>query len=279
MPFSAIIIYIVVMGSVFTFRLLPEDYVEAFNDGVIALVCLSGCYYLSHVYRRFKPNDPVRYCWLLFGIGLFGEGIGHVWYSAQQFMVGEVVNFPNTADFFIMVGAVCYVASLWNFRRLVKSNELLVESRLLFWVANLVFLLLLALNVIYIILPTLALPDEPLWLRLLYLYYPVFDTFIAYFCLHLALSFISMGQSPVAKPWVILVIAFLIFLVTDSAFAYIDLAGNYHPYLFINPGWGLAYLCVSHAAYVQSKLMDSVQSIEDKLANFNWDDDDIAAEF
>ncbi len=270
MPFLVIILYIVVMGSIFTFRLMPENSVEAFNDGVIALVCLIGSCCLFRIVKRFQSGDAVRISWLLFAIGLLGEGIGHVWYSTQEFISGEVVSFPNTADYFIMAGAVCYVISFWNFKRLINKNELFHFGKN-FWIANGVFAILVILNIVFIIQPTLADPDETFWMRIFYLYYPVFDTLLAYFCLHLAFSFLSLGQSPVAKPWLILVIAFMIFLVTDSAYAYFEVIGTYHPYMLINPGWGLAYLCVSHAAYSQLKVMKAVESV--KISDFNWDDD------
>ncbi len=271
MPFIIIVLYILVMGAIFLFRLMPEVYVEAFNDGVIAVVCLMGTYHLFRVVKRFQCGDAVRISWLLFAVGLLAEGVGHVWYSVQEFAAGEAMAFPNTADFFIMAGAICYVVSFWNFRRLIKQNEMLELGKSA-WIANSVFVALLILNIVFIIQPTLADTEESLGMRLLYLYYPVFDTFLAYFCLHLALSFFSLGQSPVAKPWTILVIAFLIFLVTDSAYAYFDIIGTYHPYMLINPGWGLAYLCVSHAAYVQSKLMSEVQTI--RIGDIDWDADD-----
>ncbi len=261
MPFFAIVIYIVVMGAIFVFRLLPEVYVEAFNDGVIAVVCLVGAYQLFRVFQRFQPGDAARLSWMLFAIGLFGEGIGHIWYSTQEFIHGEVESFPNSADIFIMAGAICYIVSFWNFKRQLRQVDLLNNpSNKVF--ANIIFFILVVLNFYFIIYPTVTDPEEPIWMRLLYIYYPVADTFLAYFCLHLALSFLTMGQSPIAKPWIVLVIAFLIFLITDSAYAYFEVLGTYHPYMVINPGWGLAYLCVSHAAYRQFKLMDSIQTIQ-----------------
>lgn len=271
MPFFAIVVYVVVMGAVFTFRLMPETYVEAFNDGVIALVCLTGSFFLFRVTRRFQPGDPVRFCWLMFAIGLLGEGLGHVWYSSIGFMYGEVFTFPNLADVFIMAGAVCYVISFWNFKRQLGGNDLMSLGAKA-WIANGIFAVLVLLNVVFIIYPLMADAEEPLYMRLLYIYYPVFDSILAYFCLHLALSFLSLGQSPVARPWMILVIAFSIFLVVDSAYAYFDVIGTYHPYMLINPGWGLAYLCVAHAAYVQYRLMDSMGSIE--ISDDFWADDD-----
>jgi len=271
MPFFVIVLYIVVMGSIFTFRLMPESSVEAFNDGVIAIVCLIGSYHLFRIVKRFQSGDAVRISWLLFAIGLLGEGIGHVWYSAQEFMAGESMAFPNAADYFIMAGAVCYVFSFWNFKRLINKNELFQYGKN-FWIANGVFAVLVILNIIFIIEPTLTDPDETLWMRILYLYYPVFDTLLAFFCLHLAFSFLSLGQSPVAKPWLILVIAFIIFLVTDSAYAYFEVIGTYHSYMLINPGWGLAYLGVSHAAYSQLKVMNAVESVQ--ISDINWDDND-----
>lgn len=271
MPFFVVIAYIVVMGAIFIFRLLPEVYVEAFNDGVIAIVCLTGSYQLFRVYKRFQSGDAARLSWLMFMIGLFGEGVGHVWYSTQEFMHGEVESFPNTADIFIMAGAICYIISFWNFKRRLKGVELL-ENVVNIWMVNAVFLILVLLNSYFIIYPTIADPEESLWMRILYLYYPVFDMVLAYFCLHLALSFLTLGQSPVAKPWAVLVIAYMIFLVTDSAYAYFEVIGTYHPYMLINPGWGLAYLCVSHAAYLQNKLMRSMQDIH-LDANF-WDESD-----
>jgi hypothetical protein len=271
MPLFVIIAYIAVMGAVFTFRLMPEVYVEAFNDGVIAVVCLVGSYHLFRVYKRFESGDVARPSWMFFMIGLLGEGIGHVWYSTQEFMHGEVESFPNTADIFIMAGAICYVISFWKFKRNLKNVDLLNNVANI-WLANAIFLILVILNCVFVIYPTISDPEEALWLRILYLYYPVFDTFLAYFCLHLALSFLSLGQSPVAKPWAVLVIAFMIFLVTDSAYAYFEVLGTYHPYMLINPGWGLAYLCVSHAAYLQYKLMSSMQDI--KIDEHFWDDSD-----
>lgn len=271
MPLFVIIAYIIIMGAVFVFRLLPEVYVEAFNDGVIAVVCLVGSYHLFRVFKRFQSGDSARISWLMFAIGLLGEGVGHVWYCSQEFIHGEVESFPNMADTFIMAGAICYIISFWNFNRQLKSVELIKQGSTR-WLANSIFFVLVLLNCAFIIYPTLSDPEEALWLRVLYIYYPVFDMFLAYFCLHLALSFLTLGQSPVAKPWAVLVIAFMIFLVTDSAYAYFEVLGTYHPYMLINPGWGLAYLCVSHAAYLQYKLMGSMQSIQID-ANF-WDDSD-----
>jgi hypothetical protein len=261
MPFIAIVIYIVLMGSIFIFRLLPEEQMETFNDSVITVVCLVGSIQLFRITRLFQPGDEVRKSWMLFAIGLSCEAIGHLWYSVQGFVYGEVFTFPNTADVFIMAGAVCYVISFWNFSQQVKKNALLNVGSLA-WVVNGIFLALVALNVIFIVRPILMDTSESLWMRFLYLYYPVFDTFLAFFCLHLALSFLQLGQSPIAKPWAILVGSFLIFLVTDSTYAYFDVIDAYHPYLLINPGWGLAYLGVSHAAYVQEKVIRATHSIQ-----------------
>ncbi|MBZ0255783.1 hypothetical protein K8I31_06950, partial [bacterium] len=166
MPFFVVIAYIVVMGAIFIFRLLPEVYVEAFNDGVIAIVCLTGSYQLFRVYKRFQSGDAARLSWLMFMIGLFGEGVGHVWYSTQEFMYGEVESFPNTADIFIMAGAICYIISFWNFKRRLKGVELL-ENVVNIWMVNAVFLILVLLNSYFIIYPTIADPEESLWMRIL----------------------------------------------------------------------------------------------------------------
>lgn len=272
MPFIVVVAYCVIVALVYSFRLIPEDQVEACNDAVIAITTGFASWQVFSIMKQFAPGEPSRTCWMLFACGLFCDFIGHTIYSVAQLVVGTVLTFPHAADIFIMIGQLLYVISFILFL-LQMTKLVLFEDKGMTSLANGIFIVLLSLNLYFIIVPTILLEEETAFMRALYLVYPVFDTLLAFTCLHLALHFWAMGRSPLTRPWFVMAIAFLIFMVTDSAYAYVNLNGWYHPYLLINPGWGLAYLLVSYATYLQRCLMTSVELI-DVEALFAEDDGD-----
>ncbi len=260
MPCWGIVLYLVLMGCIFIFRLLPESKVEMVNDTIISIVCFLGSIQLFSVCRYLEPKDSIRRIWFLFGVGLFLESIGHGIYAWFELLSNEAISFPFYSDYFITTSMLLYSYSFSYFYYHLDQSDILPHSERKN-IANLLFLVLFIVQGIFYIYPTMTEYSESLWMRILYLIYPVLDLVIAYFCLHLVIAFSVMGRSPIAKPWVILVIAYFVFLFTDSAYAYVELWGNYHPYLWINPGWGLAYLLVAHASYKQRKMMIRIDQL------------------
>lgn len=273
MPFIVIVVYVVAVVLVYTFRIIPEDYVEAANDTVIAFATGFGAWQVFRITRLFTPGETSYRCWMFFAFGLLMDSIGHFTYSIAQLVLGTFLTFPHAADWFIIVAQFAYAISFIMFLRQMRSLDITPKG-IIPWIANGLFLVLLGLNIYFIILPTMQLEEETVLMRALFLVYPLYDTILAYTGLHLALMFYAMGRSPLTKPWTVLVIAFLIMMVTDSAFAYVDLNDHYHPYLLINPGWGLAYLLISYAAYLQRGLVTRIMKTPDNYAFLVQDSDE-----
>lgn len=236
-------------------RLLPEAMVEASNDAFISIVCFFGFYNLLMVSNRFQKGERAGRCWFLFSIGLLLDAAGHTVYAVQEFTINEAMAFPNIADVFIIVGQILYITSLFLFLRDINRLQLFPPSKRKL-IANAIVLLIVGLTIYFIIYPGMTDDSEPLWLRFAYQIYPVMDIFLSLFSIHLLLAFTVMGYSPVSKPWLVIVTGFLTFFITDSAYAYFEVLGTYHPYLLINPGWGLAYMLLSYSSYLQIKLMN-----------------------
>lgn len=260
-PIILIVAYVIFIATVFPTQAISEDLIEGINDSLIALFCLFGATLLYQVSLRFNKSDGNRTTWSLFALGLFCEGIGHVIYSIAGIVIGPVEDFPHVSDIIIAIGGVLYIVSLSRFLIDLVSTDLLPPKRYM-WIANAVFALYAAVFILLVILPVTQNYEVSVAMRAAYLVYPIIDSVIVFLCIHLALIFLSMGQSPMARPWMILVIAFLVFALTDSAFAYYHLIlDEYHPYLWINPGWGLAYLLIMLGASKQLYLMSQWDSI------------------
>ena len=255
MPFWGIIVYVVVMGAVYGFRLLPEARVEAYNDALISLACLFGAYNMWIVSRRFHQTDAVRICWFYFSIGLLLEGVGHVIYSTAEIIYDVALEFPTIADVFIVVGCTFYVRSLYRFLREFNQLSMMPADRRK-GIATALALGIIGLVVIFVVYPSLVDDTEPLLLRIALQIYPAIDALLIVFCLHILMGMMAVGYSEVLKPWWILVTAYSLFFLTDSAYGYLIAVDRYHPYALINPGWGLSYLLVSYASYAQWKLMN-----------------------
>ncbi len=260
MPLYGIFIYIAVVIMVYVFRLLPEERVEASNDAFISVACLFGFYNLWRVSKQFEKGERTGFCWFLFSLGLLCEGIGHVIYSVQEFAYNTYLTFPNVADVLIIIGAGFYIYSLHLFLHEINRLQLFPDSHRKL-IANIITLVIVVLTAYFIVYPVMVDDSEPLWLRLAYQIYPVIDIFLAWYSFHLLLAFSVMGFSPVSKPWLVIVLAFMAFFITDTAYAYYEVLGLYHPYLLINPGWGLSYLLMSYASYLQIKLMDQLRPV------------------
>ncbi|MBI1389755.1 MAG: hypothetical protein GC154_15055 [bacterium] len=269
MPLIGVIAYIVAAGAVFTFRLVDENRVEAYNDAIIAIVCLLASFVFYQVSKRFQKNDEARLSWRLFCIGIGLEGAGHVVYAVIELILNQEVPYPSIADLFITIGMLFNISALWSFSQ--KFNRLnLAPSTGRTILANFIIAVFAAGTYYFIIQPVLFDESEALWLRIAYQIYPVLDLILAYFCFNLALSFLEMGASPLAAPWQTLIAAYLLFLITDSAYGYYDAMGLYHSYMWINPGWGLSYILIAHAAYKQKKLM---AGFEASIPVFSLDDE------
>lgn len=249
------------MGLIYGFRILPETRLEAFNDCIITLACFIGSFQLYCVTKRFDREDEVRINWLLFCIGLFLEGAGHAIYSVSEFLIGDTISFPYYSDYFIAAGETLYIFSFRSFLLHFIRSDMLPKNRRES-VSNILFIVILLAQIAFYLIPSIKTSEDSIWEQILYLIYPLLDLTIAYYCVHLALALYSMGHSPIAKPWIILVAAFFVFLITDTVYMYIELWEMYHPYLWINPGWGLAYFLISYAAFRQRKLMDFFDTVD-----------------
>lgn len=262
MPLYGVIAYIVVVILVYTMRLLPETMVEASNDAFISFACFLGFYNLWQVSKRFGADEPSRRCWFIFSIGLLFDAIGHTIYSVQEFVLNVVMTFPNIADIMIIAGQISYITSLYLFLREINRLHLFPPSKRKI-IGSCIFLILTALIVYYIIYPVMIDDSESLFMRCLYQIYPVMDIFLSWYSIHLLLAFSVMGFSPISKPWLVIVLGFFLFFITDSAYAYYEVTGEYHPYLLINPGWGLSYLLLSYASSLQINLMDQLRPVSE----------------
>lgn len=261
MPFPVILIYLALMGFIFSVQPFSISHVEAFCDFFITLFCFVGALNLYRVAYRYEKSDAAHATWLLFALGLFCEGIGYLVYFLYEVLLDLYLTFPQVADLSIMSGMICYIISFRIFKQQINALDA-YQSSTRAWMANGLFILFVALNIIFISLPTLSNPATPLWLRLVFLIYPAFDIFLAYYCLHLALAFLSMGRSPIARPWLILVCAFALLFMTDSWFAYINLQGLYNPYSLILPLKGFAYLLLSYASHLQLAFIQQIDAFE-----------------
>lgn len=270
MPLLVTFLYIIGISIVFCFRLIPENRVEAYNDIIIMVVCTVTSIQLFQIYRRFDRNDTARYCWLFFGVGVLCEAVGYLIYSIMELLLNRNVEFPNYAEIPIMLGVLFYICSMWLFLVLLDFRSIHPPlSRKI--VVNTIFILLTILHIVFYVLPTILDRSETLWMRLLYQIYPTTDLILAYLCLHHALAWLTTGHSAIAQPWMVLVAAFFLFLITDYLYNILILWNLYHPYQWINPGWGLAYLLMSHAAYLQKKLMNDREMSDE--GGFSYTDD------
>ncbi len=268
MPLIGIFIYLVLMAGIYFFRIIPETRLESYHDFFIMIVCFLGSYYLYRVYRLFDKNDTIRFCWLFFSGGLFLEGCGYCLYSFLEWLQGNSVMFPSVADVPIIGGCVLYIISFWLYLY-HQSRHYFLPSLSWRFAANTLFLVLLILHISFFVIPILHDSTQSLWLRLMYQIFPRLDIILAYFCLNLAFAWISRGYTHIAKPWLILAMAMMIFLITDYSYNVYVLFDMYHAYLWINPGWGLAYLLMAHAAYVQWNLMLNLNPLEEEVVLFH----------
>jgi hypothetical protein len=243
-------------------RLLPEPMVEASNDAFISFACYLGFYNLWRVSKRFDKDENSGRCWFIFSIGLLFDAVGHTVYAVQEFAYGEAMSFPNIADVLIITGQISYITSLAFFLNEINHLQLFPTSKRKV-IGNTVVLFLAASIIYFIIYPVMIDDSEPLYMRCLYQIYPVMDIFLSWYAIHLLLAFTVMGFSPISKPWVVIVMGFMLFFITDSTYAYYEVIGNYHPYLLINPGWGLSYLLLSYASTLQIKLMDQLRPVSE----------------
>ncbi|MEW6233947.1 MAG: hypothetical protein AB1656_01040 [Candidatus Omnitrophota bacterium] len=258
MPLAGIVLYIVYAAIVFPFRLLPEDAVEPVNDAIVAVVCSLGSYCFYRVSRLFDREDKARMTWFLFAIGVGLDGLGHVVYSAGEFLIHGYAPYPHPGDIFIIIGEGFNISALGYFYSHFKTSDLILtggHKR----AAQAIFFLYLLVVGIWIIYPIVIDPEESIAMRISYLIYPCIDITFAYFGLFLSLSFIAMGAGPIVRPWLLLTAAYILFVFVDSLYAYLESIEAYHPYLFINPGWALAYCLIAHAAYRQKRLMSALQ--------------------
>ncbi|RJP25121.1 MAG: hypothetical protein C4527_17480 [Candidatus Omnitrophota bacterium] len=259
MPFYGLLIYILVMAVIHSFRLLPETRVEVFNDAVITGACLLGAVNFYRVSTFFIQQDAAKRIWILACMALSCHGVGHLLYSTTTFFSNEITSFFSAPDIFITLGEFIWLGCFGLYHHHLVQNEF-VDCNNYKSIGNIIALFLAALFILLNFYPILIIGADPIWKKLIFLIYPLLDVVIAYFCVHLALAFFSMGRSPLSKPCSMLVCAYALFLITDSMYSYYDMHDLYHPYLWINIGWGLGYLLVSHASYLQLKLMKQMET-------------------
>lgn len=262
MPIYGVIAYIVVVVLVYTIKPIEEGMVEASNDAFISFACYLGFYNLWRVSKRFDKDEASGRCWFIFSLGLLFDAIGHTVYAIQEFAAGEEMGFPNIADILIISGQISYITSLALFLREINHLQLFPPSHRKL-IGNIVVAVLSASIIYFIIYPVMIDDSEPFYMRCLYQIYPVMDIFLSWYAIHLLLAFTVMGFSPISKPWLVIVMGFILFFITDSAYAYYEVIGKYHPYLLINPGWGLSYLLLSYASLLQINLMDQLRPVSE----------------
>jgi hypothetical protein len=252
------------MVYVYWRRIFPENRIETYNDIFITFVCFVSACQLFQVYRRFDRRDYARFSWLLFGIGMLAETVGYGIYAVEEILFNHFISFPNIADVAIIAGVFFYVGSFGFFLSLLNHHSIRPPlSRRI--AANTVFVILLIFHLFFFTFPMILDASTPIWMRILYQVYPAVDLLLAYFCLHVAMAWLTAGETKAATPWMVMVLAFFILLFTDYVYNYMTLWNLYHPYQWINPGWGLAYLLGSHAAYLQKKLMSQYQENQIEL--------------
>jgi len=256
MPLYGVLAYIATVAVVFTFRLLSEDYVEATNDGVIACVCLSAAWYFRRVTRRFSKTDATRRCWKFLSLGALFHGTGHLVYSIAEFTIGDFVSAPSPPDILIYCGELCYIFGLSSFLSHLNRSAFLPPSNRKI-IANGLIVVLAVLSVYFVMIPAWTDETTSIWARLINSIFPIIDLILAGIFAHLFLAFYTMGNSPLARPWIILIASYVVFFAADNTYLYLDATGQYHPYAFSNPGWGLAYMLTAYAAREQLQLMRS----------------------
>lgn len=228
-----------------------------YQDIAIVLVALYSAFLSFKVSRKYDPQDEIKQCWFLFGIGVLFYAIGesfYIWYEEFQ---GVQDAFPNFGDGLIVVGYLAFFRSYWKvLHNSQKSSLFPPNHRLkLSMVVIALFYLLIA---IVMIGPALLAEKESIWKVLAIQIYPILDMIEFAFCIRILFLFSFFGNAKIAQPWMILCSSSVLSLLTDLAYSYFSFEDNYYIYFWVNMFFVVVYGLMGLAFQKQIELLDSI---------------------
>lgn len=206
-------------------------------------------------FQQIKTND--RYFWLLLCIAyVLFIAAQSIWFY-YQIILQVPTPYPSWADFIWLIEyGFLFVAIIYKIK-VVKSSAPMVK-----WGANILIFMVVAvsLSIPFLIQPILEKGDLGLF-RLVSLTYPIFD--LGFLLVSVSLYYTAQ-QHMLRKSLLFITTAYLIQILGDVGYIYLNVHGLYKTGSFIDPLWLLPYFITGYAGIY------AIQQVENPNSKDDW---------
>jgi two-component system, sensor histidine kinase PdtaS len=210
--------------------------------GILSVFCLFYASKRSQIYGR-----RIFYAWILIAIGLLQYVVGDILWAYLEIGL-HIQPFPSIADIFYLLYYLFLIIGIFFMIRPLDSPEKVFKT-----ILDAMIVVISATLIFYnTILSVLVISHrETTWALSLSLYYIIRDFVIFLIVLNLTLRKVNKcGKNPL----LLLVVAILVQLITDSIFSYLFLNGFYKSGNFIDIGWLIFYILMGLTGILQGNI-------------------------
>lgn len=204
---------------------------------------------------RLTPEEPVRFGWLVLAAGLWGFALGQMILVYHQLVLAIPIPFPSIADALFLSGSAALFVALVAFLRAYAAAGFPFEIVRDVLRAGSAGLVLAAVCGWLLLAPLLPIRSWDL-ATVLGLAYPAADLALLVPAVLLLRVTMRFRGGSVARPWLLLVAGFFLFLASDILFAHLIALDLQSLEPVVDLLYLLSYVALAAAAVAQAHLFD-----------------------
>lgn len=243
-------------------------WVTCLSDLLPAVAGLVTIAAMLAVTARLREWDSAKVAWTC-----FAAGIGVSTFAEWGWFVAEVILgwnmdelYPSFLDALWIASYGPLVAGLYVTLRGLKRLGIDFGRAVFYLAMGVIFATVVAGVAHFLLLPIWLDPEATGLYKLISLAYPLLDLFLLLPALVLAYACALMGTGAYARPWRFIVVGFVLWTVSDIAYAYLDWIDVYRSGHITDLGWNLGYLFLALGAIAQRDLLESTGGAETRHA-------------
>lgn len=256
--FTAII---VVITTVLYLTHWGGEVVLLYVSDLLPVVCsFVSAICLLYAVLTFKAFDYVKLAWILIFIGVTMDCIAEITYMLLEIVFLIDINevFPTIADFIWCAAYVPVIAGLVIMFIGYKKSGFPIGNIKVYLIIMPVILIVLALLIIYLLIPIIKDTETSVIAKIFYLFYPLADMLVVTPAILLIYITSLFGRAVISQPWRYLAMGFICFTVSDLIYSYLGWLDVYGNGNLIDLGWNVGYLLIGLAGLYQKQLIDSI---------------------
>lgn len=238
---------------IYTFK--GNEYMLLWGANVFPFI--AACITISWLLQTFRiTSGKQRYFWLILSIGILNFIIAQIIWFYYQIILKAAVPYPSWADFFWLVEYLFFLVALVYQTKLISKGSSIVR----FAFDIIVFMTLAtALSIHFLIKPFVFLEENPFWMNVVSLAYPLIDLAILFITIRFY-YFSQFSDKKYKKVLSVISIGYFAQIIGDSYYIYIFSIGKYTPGNFFEPLWLLPLFLKGYAALCSQQTADEPES-------------------